>query len=280
MGNIAILVHKNDRFEAMHYFLHAISEIWRESGWEMRVLQGPQGKISADLAILHVDLTRVPNRYLKYLEQFPKVLNGQVADISKKRISRNLVERGDDYDGPVIVKTNRNYGGLGEAMHVSETIGVPRLAHALRRRLPWSMRDALAVSEYRVFQTKKEVPFPVWVNRDLVVERFLPEMHDGFYCLRTWVFFGDRETNSLSYSNEPVVKSTNIIKREAVPQVPEELREVRRKLGFDYGKFDYSIVERRVVLYDANRTPTLGAFPRDQYLPRVRHLAEGLKAFL
>ena len=76
MGSIAILVHKNDRFEAMHYFLHAISEIWRESGWEMRVLQGPQGKISADLAILHVDLIRVFNRYLKYLEQFPKVLNG------------------------------------------------------------------------------------------------------------------------------------------------------------------------------------------------------------
>jgi hypothetical protein len=29
---------------------------------------------------------------------------------------------------------------------------------------------------------------------------------------------------------------------------------IRRELGFDYGKFDYGIVDGRVVLYDVNRT--------------------------
>ena len=94
------------------------------------------------------------------------------------------------------------------------------------------------------------------------------------------MFLGDRETNSLSYSKQPIVKSENVIRREVVAEVPDELRQIRRELGFDFGKFDYAIVGDRVVLYDANRTPTLGNFPREQYLPRVRHLAEGIGAFI
>lgn len=47
----------------------------------------------------------------------------------------------------------------------------------------------------------------VWHNPDLVVERFLPERHDGHYCLRVWMFLGDKETNTLCYSAHPIVKS-------------------------------------------------------------------------
>jgi hypothetical protein len=62
--------------------------------------------------------------------------------------------------------------------------------------------------------------------------------------------------------------------------VPDELREMRKSLGFDFGKFDYAIVDGRVVLYDANRTPAVGNFSREQFMPRIRLLAEGLNAFL
>jgi len=278
MGHIAILVHKNDSFESPHYtyVLHAIAETWRENGWQISVLQGPQGKIAADLAILHVDLTTIPHEYVEYLAQFPKVLNGSITDISKRKVSTNLVRRTDGYDGPVIVKTDRNCGGAELAIG---TKGLRRRVLAMRRRLPWSTRGQLETSKYKIL-SKSEVPYLVWLNPGLVVERFLPEMREGFYCLRTWIFFGDRDTNSLSYSKEPVVKSSNVVRREVVPDVPEELRQVRRKMGFDFGKFDYSIVDGRVVLYDTNRTPTLGTIPRDQYLTRAQHLAEGLKAFL
>ncbi len=280
MGHIAILVHKNASFDNPNYVLHAFAEIWRESGWQISVLQGPQGKIAADLAILHVDLTTVPRDYVQYLGQFPKVLNGRITDISKRKISTNLVRRRDGYDGPVIVKTNRNCGGQMEAELAAGTNGLRRRALAMRRRLPWSMRSDLEISEYKVLSTTKEVPYLMWLNPGLIVERFLPEMREGFYCLRTWIFLGDRETNSVSYSKQPVVKSSNVVRREVVPDVPEELRQVRRKMGFDFGKFDYSIVDGRVVLYDTNRTPTLGAISREEYLPRAQHLAEGLKAFL
>lgn len=280
MGHIAILVHKNSSFDSQHYFLRGVAEVWREQGWQISVLQGPQGKIPADLAILHVDLTTVPQDYLEYLRQFPKVLNGGIADISKRKISANLVRIGDEYNGPVIVKANRNCGGEIEAKLSAATSRFHRYELALRRRLPWSLRPYLKSSDYKVFAAANEVPRTVWLNPNLVVERFLPEMRDGFYCLRTWVFLGDRETNSLSYSKHAVVKSENVVRREVVADVPEQLRQIRHAMGFDFGKFDYAIVDGQMVLYDTNRTPTLGAISREQYLPRARHLAKGLKAYI
>lgn len=54
----------------------------------------------------------------------------------------------------------------------------------------------------------------------------------------------------------------------------------REEEGFDYGKFDYAIVGGRVVLYDANRTPSLGAFSREKYMPTIKLFASGLGDFL
>jgi len=49
-------------------------------------------------------------------------------------------------------------------------------------------------------ETLADVPAQVWNDRRFVVERFLSEERDGLYGLRTWTFFGDQETNSLSWS--------------------------------------------------------------------------------
>jgi hypothetical protein len=112
------------------------------------------------------------------------------------------------------------------------------------------------------------------------VERFLPERDGNFYCLRTWVFLGPAETNSLCWAKSPIVKSHNVVKREAVPEVPQELRDIRQALGFDFGKFDYAIVDGRVVLYDVNRTPTLGNFDEEVVRERLSTLASGIDAYL
>jgi hypothetical protein len=137
----------------------------------------------------------------------------------------------------------------------------------------------MGVSDYRIFDSPRCVPWTVWRNRDLVVERFLPERRGEFYCVRTWLFLGDRETHSLAYARCPVIKLADVVRREVLSEVPEALRQRRRELGFDYGKFDYAIVNDQVVLYDANRTPSLGNFAPEQYMPRVRHLAEGIETF-
>lgn len=257
-----------------------IADCWRQSGVEVHVLPGPDARVEADIGILHVDLTHVPADYLECARRFPYVLNGRVIDISKRHVSRNLVHAGDGYDGPVIVKTNRNCGGAGEDQVHGPPTGASRLIAGVRRRLPWTLRRDIPTADYRLFRSTREVPKLVWLNRDLVVERFLPEMRDGYYCLRTWVFLGDRETNSISYSSEPIVKSSSVVRRESVADIPDELRQIRTSMGFDFGKFDYSIVDGRPVLYDTNRTPSVARLKPEQFMPQARHLADGLESFL
>src|SRR2546421_3513047 len=243
MAHIAILVHEHDNFERTAYFLREIAAIWRESKIRISVSRGVSRFENADLAILHVDLTVIPPEYLALARRYPIALNARVADISKRLISRHLVSRGDGYDGPVIVKTNRNWGGIKEG-HL-----------AAKGLMPQSY--VCEPGKYPIFLSPAKVPPAFWDAPELIVERFISEQRDGMFCLRTWVFLGDRETNSLSYAKEPIIKSSNVIRREVVPDVPDELRRTRHEMGFDFGKFDYAIVNGKVVLYDVNRTPSL-----------------------
>lgn len=276
MFHVVILVHKYDPFGEINYFLHEISRVWEQQGARVSVQRGPGPKIDADICILHVDLTVVPDEYIEFVRAYPICLNSGVSNISKRAVSENLVTHAKAYAGPVIVKSNLNCGGYPE----------DRLANSewARRGLGkmqiWRRPRMKAVPGYRIFASASEVPANVWTNPRLVVERFLPEIRDGKYCLRTWVFLGDRETNSLSYAADPVVKSQNILHRETGVEVPEELRRMRRQLGFDYGKFDYAIVDGRVVLYDANRTPTLGRFSREMFAPSVLLLSKGIESYI
>jgi hypothetical protein len=278
MPHLAILVHENQRFTPTGCLLGELSAIWREQGLRVTVLHGPTSGIEADALVLHVNLTEVPQNYLRLLEQYPIVINGRATDISKRRISRNLLRREDDYQGPVIVKTDRNFRGIVESASARQGSLVLRLAEALRNRLPWSLRSTLP--EYRIFESLRKVPRGVWYNPDLVVERFLPERRTEGYCVRTWLFLGNQERIALFHSKHPIIKSHNIIRREPLTDVPQDLREMRRELGFDFGKFDFAVVEGRTVLYDANRTPTLGSTPRQQCLPWMRLLAEGIWTFM
>lgn len=251
------------------FFLKEIAEIWRENKMTVNILNGPVADAPADLLIMHVDLTVIPDEYLEIVEKYPVVINGAVKDISKRAFSANIVSLGSDYRGPVVLKSDRNHGGATEA-RVAE-IAAKGTAIAEHER-PFMY--------YSVFNSVDNLPAGVWTNPRLVVERFLPERRDGLFCLRTWVFLGDKETNSICYSKEPIVKSSTVIRREKVADVPDELRVMRKNLKFDFGKFDYAIVDGRVVLYDINRTPTLGNFNKQQFLPNLRLLAEGIRVYL
>ena len=280
MKQIVILVHDREGFDRTGYLVQELGAIWREDGIEVRVLCDPSVEAGADLAILHVDMTVTPDAYLHAARRYPRAINSGVATIAKKHISGQRVKRGDGYPGPVIVKTNRNYGGIPERQFTGNGRRIDKYLDKLRNRLPWAWRSHLPPLAYPIFDRADQVPWAAWHHPDLIVERFLPERSGDLYCLRTWVFLGDRESNSLSLAKEPIVKSNNVIRREQVDDVPAELRQRRRELGFDYGKFDYGIVDGNVVLYDANRTPTLGQLNREDYRPRARHLAEGIRTFL
>ncbi len=276
--SVVILVHPHDGFENVNYYLTEMAKIWRSEGIRVTILKGPSSFVPADVAILHVDLTVVPADYQDFIRQYPLVVNGNVKNISKRHISSNLVYQGDGYKGPVIIKTNKNCHGVPERLKGSLLL---RYLHRFGAILQRSCQSTLFVPDYHypVLDSVDQVPSLDWYNPDLVVERFLPERNEGYYCLRTWLFMGDKERNSIWYSEKPVVKLGNAIRGEPMKDVPEELRHRRRELGFDFGKFDYAIVDGRVVLYDANWTPTFGDVLTDKLKPGIRVLADGLKTF-
>lgn len=278
MSHLAILVHAEHDLPPRS-LLGRLVEIWRDWGVRVTVLRGCERWVEADALFAHVDLTVVPPQYVAGFAHYPVVINGQVTDISKRRISRNLVAREDGEGvGAVLVKTDRNYGGLGEYRSARRGGPIRRYGSALRERLPWSWRSYL--DEYRIFESPRRVPTAVWLNPDLVVERFLPERRGEDYCLRTWLFFGEKERMALFRSREPIVKSRTIVTREPLTEVPDEVRSWRREFGFDFGKFDFAVVEGRAVLYDANRTPVLGNTTPEESLPWLTQLAEGIWSFL
>jgi hypothetical protein len=276
MKHIAILTHPNDRFAEKSYALAGIAEQWRQNGMKITVVDDPEKRVDADMAILHVDLTVVPDQYLDYMRRYPLVINSAVKDISKRRISSNIVTQGDGYTGPVFVKTDMNCGGAAEGELARTTI-LGKIVRGLRRRLPWSMRSEINMWDYRVLDSVSQVPRAVWRNSNLVVERFLPERSNGEFLMRSWMFLGDAEENKLMYANQPIIKSPVATRIETCDEIPDELRQMRRDMGFDYGKFDYGVVDGRVILYDANRTPVMLASP--QNVPVFRLLASGIDSF-
>ncbi len=279
MRRLAILVHEHDAFESQPYFLRECVSLWRAQGTEVNVMHGPKPPNGADLGFLHVDLTVVPPPYLEACRAFPHVLNGRVADISKRVVSRNLVRRGDGYVGPVIIKTNLNHGGKMEALRAPEPDSARVAARGLRSLLPWNRIKRRGGLAYRIVDSVREVPDAVWDRRDLVVERFLPERSGRYYIQRSWIFLGDRELVTVWYSKKPIVKARNIARYEHADGVPDELRRVRCEMGFDFGKFDYVMIDGKPVLFDANRTPILGLFTRPENAHCLRHLADGIRAF-
>lgn len=279
-GKIAVLIHARDTFEPSNYLLPLLAGVWKSSGIEIAVLRGPDRFEAADALILHIDLTVIPRAYRLLSRRYPLVINGRVRDISKRRVSANLVGMRDPYDGPVIVKTNRNFGGIEEIGKLPRGLW-GRFLSGPGKRLHWSLTGRLSPNDYSIYRSRRDVPRAAWLNPALVIERFIPEREGNQYAIRQWIFMGDRGITQRLISPEPIIKSTNVARREYGASVPEGLRALRVKLGFDYGKFDFVLCNGKPMLLDANWTPT---FDRRNPSPRlgdiVDELSQGLHALL
>jgi hypothetical protein len=275
MVHIGILVHPRQKFTQNSSWLGELGAIWRARGLRITLMRGPTSEIRPDVVFNSVDLTRTPSEYVTFLERFPVVINRRVIDISKRRISRNIVDRPEAFRGPVIIKTNLNCNGWPEAYFAR--VEAPEDA-PVQRDTSWATRTSLPT--YPIFSSTRQVPADVWSNRALVVERFLPERDGELFCIRTWLFLGKAERIARFFAKTPVIKSGEIVGRERLHEVPNDLRRLRQRLGFDFGKFDFAIVNGKTVLYDANRTPTLGVIPRDDIMPWLPKFSDGLWSFI
>lgn len=254
VARIAVITHEYDRFQSRRgilmrrdspYMLFDLLAELKRRGHSARIHRGPSSKHDADIAVLHVDATVTPSDYLEYARGFPFCLNLGATDISKRRISGAVLNQSDDWDGPVIVKSNLNHWGTPE-QHLN------RQAERAGKATPFP--GARIFDQYQVYASPAEVPPETFARTDLVVEKFVPEPEPDGFAARFWIFCGDRERCTRYVSPQSVVKGDDTIRRETVP-VPEELRVLRQRLGFDYGKFDFVVNEGRAVLLDANKTP-------------------------
>jgi hypothetical protein len=284
-ATVAILTHSSDAFWRQRYLVQAMLARWEAAGLKVAVVTERDPFVPADVALLHVDLSVVPEESRKLAGRYRTVLNGDVLDIRKRRFSRQLADR--ETPGQVIVKTDLNCGGLREFRRALVTSPVGTLAARIDRRevaakalarleaiRPWARRSVLPVGAYRVFRSARDVPEGVWRNPRLVVERFAAEREGTSYCCRHWLFFGTREVHRRTVSPDPVVKASARLEPLAEP-VPQPLRDLRAELGFDYGKFDYGLVDGEVVVYDVNRTPGASADAR-RHTATVDELSQGL----
>jgi hypothetical protein len=256
--SIAIITDDPEGFMALPYLIHFLANDWARQGHSV-IVSSPDQAPDADIAVLHVDLTIVPESLVSACEKYPQVLNGRFTDNSKRVFSRQLIGPEAEYNGKVIVKTNANYGGLHELILKYGPTAPPNVvADFSAAAIRWEVVESIPSDQYLVLESRHEVPSAVWGNPHLVVEKFMPEIYDtGLYCMRACIFFGDREANILVKSPSKVVKGTDAVDRQLLTdKAPAAVQHFKREHGMDFGRIDYVIHEGEVVIFDANKTAT------------------------
>lgn len=271
--HIHIITLQGDKL-SRNYVLGHLAECWQRQGTKVTV--GPSERLQADIGILHVDTTWVPAGCLPDNPLGRPILNARVLDISKRRISDNILSRDSDYSGPVVIKTDANCFGTREAKQLPFW-NPRRLRRKLTKVLPWQAAGELPRSVYPILDGIAEVPDWVWRREDLVVERFLPEVENGEYVLRSWLFLGNRDYVVKVYCPDPIVKAHRASHHEYLDSVPDSLRARRAQLGIDFGKFDYVMVGGEAVLLDVNKTPATTA--TDTPSENIVRVATGIMHF-
>jgi hypothetical protein len=270
VATIVILEHALQRYVDHPYMVYGLAERWRASGHVVVRHYGTGESPPGDLAFVNIDLTVIPHSYRPVLARYPRIVNGGSIDVSKRRFSQHLLDRYSDWLGPVILKTEANFGGKPE--------GVLR-ALAEERGVDCDIPDGPILDGYPVYRSLREVPAEAWATPGLVVERFLPEREGTACFLRTWFFLGDRERSSRWRANVEIIKASDYVSREDA-EVPDEIRAWRTRLRLDFGKFDYVRHGDRFVLLDVNRSPAFPNFGRGTGPAVLDHLAAGLAALL
>ncbi len=282
---IAILLHKNASETSINaYMIKLLADKWRENDFEVVLLFGCGQFIPADILFIHVDLSIVPNSYFKFAARYPVVINGGAKDIRKSKFSKGLLRPNDDWDGPVIVKSDKNYGGRPERRRrrgLRAKIG--RKMHAALKRL--NLNSAISFIktplDYRIYHHLREVPRLYFYHPGLVIQKFKPEMDNGLYCVRHMIFLGDHLNCTRLKAPHPIVNGHTSVKIENNITPHPRILALREQFSIDYGKFDYVIVNGQAILLDINKT--VGCPPPKDIKcmgTKIQYLAKGLYEFM
>ena len=301
-----ILILRDRPAAPMSYAIDHYAAHWKDAGHQIIDHIGLDNIPSADLVIVHIDLTVLPSAYIDMITKISRTINGQVFDISRRRFSRLLLSQTNRYAGPVIVKTNANYGGVPEldqkrqrdwkrkirnwatrkslnplAYPIIKDLKLFYFEHTKARQAKsrkWGTIESLNPLDYPIFKDIESVPRDIWKNENLIVEPFIRNWEDGLFYVHYYVFFGDREVSGRIGSPNPVVKFRNSVVDEEFP-VPDDVRQWREQFRIDFGRFDYLDVGGEYFLIDINKTEGGGNI-NYKYKEELEFLASGLDCYL
>lgn len=274
---IAILKHRFAGAEPTGYLMDVMAAIWQRWSAEIIYVAGPIIPRDVDIAVLHVDLTRVPKYYVSSSRRAATVVNGQILDIRKSQCLDDLLSPNSAWDGPVIVKSDENYFGrpdrlLLKGRWLPEALTYrwrQKVAQLTGRHVQFNSKD-----DYRVFPSLAAVP-PWGFYPGSVVQPFQPERQGDHFVLREYFFFGDQHYLNAELGESAVITAGQGIDSELV-NVPKELLALRKQLGMDFGKFDFVMVDGRAVIYDVNKTPAIRRPVSAIGWQLSTHLAQGI----
>lgn len=253
------------------YILRRALDALASAGVRCRVLDRVDREIAGRVAVVHVDLTEVPEALLPLPESYQLCLNGKARTIHRRLYSRARIDRESPYVGPVIVKTVLNHRGLPELLHRCRSD-----SHLLRR---WHFDRQLLVRDYcpkyAIYPSKECVPKAVWGDERLLVERFLPRSLSLPVTKYRYDFCLDVTLHTRAVYDSLLCDHTKVREVSVVGNIPRAVMEVRRDLHLDFGSIDYFVADDEAVAVDVNKTTVctedwVGRYPAvSQYLRDV-----------
>jgi hypothetical protein len=253
------LVHAEDYpRDARIHIISLIIDMWEEAGIEVFHLYGTDTFEPADLMFVHVDRSLVPPEFRQFAERYPKTINAAANDIRKRTYADAQLTRRSQYDGAVIVKSNLNYAGVPEqSAEANSRDLIRRMRRRLGQTVPLLQKARMtSKSEYAIFQNLKEVPAKFF-GPQFVVQKFQSEMHGNMYMLREYYFCLDLHYENIELSKHAIITEDENLSCQPFTPHPTLLA-LREKLGLDYGKIDYAMIDGQPFIYDANKTIGLG----------------------
>jgi len=234
------------------HFIYALIPHWEQRGIEVRHCLGTHKLPEGDAALLHVDLSVVPDRFLRAACHYPLALNFRISDIRKSSLPGrdHALISPFDFNGAVVVKTELNHGGIPENNFFQKRsfrLAPSEVWYLFRNsQLP----NPLA---YHVYDSAAKVSKKIWEDRRYMVEKFLPEREKGLYVLRYAYFFGKTKMGYRIIGDQSILRWSNRLFEEFCP-IPPEVCAYRERMGLDYGKIDFVLHEGSPVILDVNKT--------------------------
>lgn len=251
---LAILHSRSTPPGGRHHMVSVIADNLSELGVEVIHLYGTGRFVPADAVFVHVDRSVVPRDVVRFAARYPRQINPLALDIRKRSFADGLLKAGDSYGGPVIVKSDLNYGGAPEFADLS--LAERALAKAGRMLTRQPDIRILTKADYRVFPSLSDVP-QGYFGAGNVVQKLMLEKDGEKNLLREYMFLGNRHFENVERSAGAIITEDEHVSCHPFEPHPRLLN-MRRRLKLDYGKIDYVMIDGEPFIFDANKTMGLG----------------------